>query len=111
MALLMDVEMTGFVTGKAQVRTVKDLRDLVKWCDKYQVRGESEIDWGSGCVYLDLHGSASVAPATWIECGDHLVDDIHFDILVETHSHPEHKTPAKYDWPSIDRYGDPSRPE
>ena len=108
------VEMTGWVSGKKEVRTLKDLRDLVAWADKYKLKDESVIDYGGGpYLYVDFMGESEVAKATWIECGDHLVGDEKWDVLIETHGHPEHEAqePAKYDWPTKDRYGDESRPE
>jgi len=86
------VEMTGFVCASAEVRNLNDLRELISWCDKYHVRGDSPIDYGTnGRIYLDVLGTSDSVPATWIECGDHLVDDQRFDVLLESHQHPEHK--------------------
>lgn len=108
----MKIEMTGYATMRADVRSVEDLRQLVSALDKNKVRGDAEVDWGSGYVYV---GVAEDAKATWIECGDHLYGDEQWDVLIETHSHPEHNDePAMFDWPAKDRlnqYGDESRPE
>lgn len=124
------IEMTGWVSAKKEVRTLKDLRDLVSWCDQYKLKDESVIDYGSGpYLYVDFMGESEVSKATWIECGDHLWGDEQWDVLIETHRHPEYekdngpdnyeearelaleRKPAKYDWPTKDRYGDESRPE
>ena len=87
-----DVEMTGWVAAKKEVRTLRDLRDLVAWCDKYAIPDEAVIDYsGSGpYLFVDFMGEAEVAKATWIECGDHPVGDEKWDVLIETHHHPEH---------------------
>lgn len=83
-----DIEMTGWVAAKKEVRTLKDLRDLVAWADTYKVKDESAVDLEPrGFVYLDFIGDSEVASATWIECGDHLYGDEQFDILIETHRH------------------------
>ena len=90
-----DVEMTGWVTAKKKARTLKDLRDLVAWADKYGVTDEAVLDYGSGpYLYMDFLGSDQVK-AAWIECGDHLVGDERWDVLIETHQHPEHDPPAQ----------------
>lgn len=110
------VEMTGWVSGKKEVRTLRDLRDLVAWADKHKLKDESVIDYGGGpYLYVDFMGESELVKATWIECGDHLYGDEHWDVLIETHAHPEYdqkpNAPAKFDWPTKDRYGDESRPE
>ena len=102
------IEMTGWVAAKKEVRTLKDLRDLVAWADKYGVTDEAVIDYsGSGpYLYVDFIGDAEVAKATWIECGDHLWGDEQWDVLIETHRQPEYEAqdPAKYDRPTKDRF-------
>ena len=85
-----DVELTGWVTAKKEARTLKDLRDLVAWANKYKLKDESVIDYGGGpYLYVDFLGDDQVK-ATWIECGDHLVGDEKWDVLIDTHQHPEH---------------------
>lgn len=87
------IEMTGWVTARKEVKTLQDLRDLVAWADKYNVDGKSVIDYGTGgYVYVDFMGENEVAKSVWIECGDHLHGDEHWDVLVETHHHPEYDT-------------------
>ena len=109
------VELLGFVSASKKIRTLKDLRDLVAWCDEYRVADTCEVDYGrDGNVFIDVLGSPDVVPATWIECGDHMLNDIHYDVLIETHKHPEHnesKQPAAFDWPAIDRLNELSRLE
>lgn len=116
-----DIEMTGFASVRKKVVTVDDLRALVQWLDRYKVDGSAGIDWGRDCIlYVDLVGPDSV-PASWIECGDHMVGDERFDIIIDTHTHPEHerdngpdnyeearevaleRKPARFDWPTRDR--------
>jgi len=123
------VEMSGFVSAQMKARTVKDLRAFVRWLDKYKVSDSKEIDWGSGCVYVELTSVA--VPAEWIECGEHVPPDTAYDLLISTHDH--HKKPSDFDWPTrdklkeaykqapnnyeealeeaLDRYGDEARPE
>lgn len=96
----MKIEMTGYATMRADVRTVEDLRQLVKALDENKVRGDADVEWGSGHVYV---GVAEDAKAIWIECGDHLVGDERWDVLLETHHHDDHEQPAMFDWPSKDR--------
>lgn len=118
------VRLSGFVTAECDARNVGDLRELLKWCDKYDVGDDAGLDWGYGKVYVDVTGETAV-PASWIECGDHLVGDEHWDVLIDTHTHPykgpetyeeareealEKKEPAKYDWPARDRYADERMP-
>ena len=81
------VKLSGFATAECQVRTVDDLRDLVAWCEKHAVPGDSIVDTGSDRVFIEVLGKASSVPGVWIECGDHLVDDLKYDILLETHTH------------------------
>lgn len=126
------VEMSGFVTAKKKVHTLKDLRDLVAWADKYKVSDDSVVERSFSHMWISVIGTPDSVPATWIECGDHLAGDEHWDVLIETHQHPElekyngpdtyeealelalDREPAPFDWPAIDRlnrYGDESRPE
>ena len=122
------IVMSGFVSAECEARTLGDLRALVRWCDEYRVSDEANLDWGMGKLFVDLTGKDTAA-ASWIECGDHLFDDEHWDLLIETHAHPERekyngpetyeeareealeKKPAKFDWPAWDRYADERRPE
>ena len=107
------IKMTGFVSAECEARTLGDLRALVKWCDKYRVGDEAPLDWGMGTLFVDLTGKQA-ASAAWIECGDHLVGDEHWDLLIDTHTHREQNEPAPFDWPTKDRlnrYGDETRPE
>ena len=120
-----EIKMSGFVSAECEARTLGDLRALVKWCDEYKVDDKAGLDWGGmGKLYVELTGDSAV-PAEWIECGDHLVGDEHWDVLIDTHTHkykgPEtyeeareealEKKPAKFDWPARDRYADERRPE
>jgi len=104
-----DVKMTALVTIEASIRTLGELRELVKYCDEYEVNDECELDWGSGVVFIDM--TRYGVPADWIECGDHLYPTIKHDVLVSTHSHDEPFAelrekwgkPPQYDWPTKDR--------
>ena len=82
----MKIEMKGHAALRADVRTVDDLRQLVKALDESKVRGDVEAVWGEEYVYINV---VDTAKATWIECGDHLFGDEQWDVLLETHSHPE----------------------
>ena len=125
----MDVKVTGFASAEFKVWTVKDLRLLVEWCDQHKVGDECGVDYGEGCVYVELTG-VYPADAEMVECGDHVPPSVEFDVLINTHTHGKPKTamdyPAnyeealedaipvdvpKYDWVTRDRYNDPGRPE
>jgi len=118
----MEISMSGYSHVRADARTVKDLRDLLRFLDDNRVTDSADLDWGEGYVYVIVADSVK---AEFIECGDHIPPDLHFDVILNTHSHHEpdppetfeealerdYKKPAKYDWPSIDRYGVEGRPE
>lgn len=96
----MKIEMKGHAALRADVRTVDDLRQLVKALDESKVRGDVEAVWGEEYVYINV---VDTAKATWIECGDHLPGHEQWDVLLETHHHDDHEQPAMFDWPSKDR--------
>jgi len=75
----MKIEMTGVVFATAEVRTVGDLRELIQWCDEYDVRDEAQLDWGTGQVYIDIIDNGT---AEWIEDGDSMPPNRHWDVLV-----------------------------
>ena len=84
-----DVEFTGWVSAKKEARTLKDLRDLTAWCDKHKIKDDAVLDYGGGpYIYVDFLGGDQVK-ATWIECGEHLIGDERWDVLIDTHEHPE----------------------
>ena len=105
-----EVEMTGWVAAKKEARTLKDLRELVAWADKYGVTDEAVLDYSSSgpYIYVDFLGSDQVK-ATWIECGDHLYGDEKWDVLIDTHHHPEYDPPAQEE-PSKEETFDPDWP-
>ena len=115
-----EIKMSGFVSAQCEARTLGDLRALLKWCDEYNVDDSAGLDWGMGKVYVELTGDDAV-PAEWIECGNHIPPNIKYDLIIDTHYHgPETyeeareealERPAKYDWPTKDRYSDEARPE
>ena len=115
----MKIEMSGYACVRADARTVKDLRTLLRFLDDNKVTDTAELDWGSGHLYVSVIEDAK---AEFIECGDHIPPDLKFDVILNTHSHPVPETyeealemrldqPAKFDWPAIDKYGDDARPE
>jgi hypothetical protein len=75
----LSVHMTGVVFATAEVRTVGDLRELIQWCDEYDVRDEAQLDWGTGQVYIDIIDNGT---AEWIEDGDSMPPNRHWDVLV-----------------------------
>ena len=81
-----EIKMTGYATVTTEAYTVGELRELVKYLDKYHVSDDARLDWGSGRVYVELTESAKV---TWIECGDHRRGDEKYDVLIETHEHKD----------------------
>lgn len=107
----MKIEMSGYSTVRADVRTVQDLHDLIRFLDDNRVRRDAELDWGKGHVYVLVVENAE---AEFIECGDHIPPDTHFDVILNTHTHPVPETyeealelrldqPANYDWPAHDK--------
>jgi len=104
----MEISMSGYSTVRADVRTVQDLHDLLRFLDDNRVRRDVQLDWGEGYVYAFVVENAE---AEFIECGDHIPPNLKFDVILNTHSHEEYSKPATYDWPAIDRYGDEVRPE
>ena len=89
-----NVELAGWVTAKREARTLKDLRDLVAWCDEHKIKDDAVLDYGGGCLYVDFLGDDQLK-ATWIECGDHRPGDEQWDVLIETHHHPEYDPPVQ----------------
>lgn len=96
----MRIEMRGNAALRAVIRTVHDLRQFVAAIDESKVRGDCEVDWGAGHVYVNVVDGTT---ATWIECGDHVNGDEQWDVLLQTHDHPEDDEPASYDWPTKDK--------
>ena len=85
-----EVKMYGYVVGETIVQNVGHLRELIEWCDKYHVADSVTLDWGSGrqgVLYLELSGEN--APASMIECGDHVPPVAAYDLLMETHKHKD----------------------
>lgn len=119
----MDIEMSGFVHAKTEIRNIGDLRRLLAWCDEHRVSSDVLVDWGSGYVYVLLTGD-DASPADWVLCGEHPNSGNHFDLSIAGHACDTE--PAQYDWPTKDRlqsqseklrthdewrYNDMSRPE
>jgi hypothetical protein len=115
----MKIEMSGYAYVRADVRTVEDLRTLLRFLDDNKVTDAAELDWGSEYVYVSVTEDAK---AEFIECGEHIPPDLKFDVILNTHQHQIPETyeealelrlehPARFDWPAIDKYGDLSRPE
>ena len=114
----MKVEIHGYASIKADVRTVGDLRELVKWMDKFGVDGarQVEVDRDVWTVLADTNDGDT---AEMIECGDHIPPNSRYDVLINTHSHSAMDYPAnyeealedalpvdvpKFDWMSRDKY-------
>lgn len=102
----MKIEIHGYASVKADVRTVGDLRELVKWLDRYLVESEKEVD-AQGHLWLTLADTNDGATAEMIECGDHVPPAVRYDVVINTHDHPKPEAESdrpKYDWMSIDKY-------
>ena len=102
----MKIEIHGYASVKADVRTVGDLRELVKWLDKYLIESEKAVD-AQGHLWLTLADTTEGGTAEMIECGDHVPPSTRYDVIINTHEHEQpSKKPdlPKYDWMSIDRY-------
>lgn len=104
-ALHMKIEIHGFASIKAEVRTVGDLRELVKWLDKYHVNSDRDIEYDTH-LWIPLADTHLGDKAEMISCGDHIPPDDAYDVIINTHTHAKKgkKEPPKYDWPSIDKY-------
>lgn len=81
-----EIELKGYVNAEAKVENVGDLRQLVEYLGKYNVPDSTCIDWGLDCLYVMITDDRET-PISWIECGDHLTDDVTYDLLIETHKH------------------------
>jgi len=87
---MLDISINAYAIAKASVKSAGDLRELTAWLDKYRVSDTVEIDWDREAVYVTIVDSAKAA-AVWIECGDHLVGEELYDLLLETHQHEDDK--------------------
>lgn len=103
----MRLEIHGYASVKADVHTVADLRDFVKWLDKHAVPGERVVDWDQH-LWLTLSDTNTGDTAELIECGDHVPPAAAFDVLLTTHAHESTPAPARdvpeYDWITKDKY-------
>lgn len=107
----MKIKISGFAMANADVRTLGDLREFVKWLDRHDVPDCREVDAGE-MVFVTLHDSAEGDPTVeFIECGNHIPPDKKFDIILNTHTHDEVEDIPRFDWVTRDRYNDPGRPE
>ena len=119
----MKIELQGFASVSAEVRTLADLIEFTQYLQDRHIDPESELDWGSGWVWVDL----KVHDVDWIQCGDHRPVkrpdgewEEWSDVILITHSHDEqvpgqmttdevvepqeiHHQYTDYDWPSRDR--------
>ena len=108
----MKIRITGFAMATADVRTLGDLREFVRWLDKHNVSDHREVEAGE-VMYVSLQDTTEGDTAEFIECGDHIPPDKAFDVVMNTHKHRE-QPPAdipRFDWVTRDRYNDPGRPE
>ena len=120
----MKIRITGFAMATADVRTLGDLREFVRWLDKHGVSDHREVEAGE-VMYVSLQDTTDGDTAKFIECGDHIPPNKAFDVVMNTHKHVN-DYPANYeealedalpvdvpqfDWVTRDRYNDPGRPE
>lgn len=109
----MKIEMSGYAYVRADVQTVKDMRDLMRFLDDNKVTGSAEFAFGDRYVYVSVVDDVK---AEFIECGEHIPSDMEFDVILNTHTHPinlpetyeealemQLDYPAQYDWPGRDR--------
>lgn len=100
----MNMEIHGYAYTSSEVRTVNDLRDLVRFLDDYRIDGDIEVEIDRGKAFVNIaNGKAEM-----ISCGDHVPPDENWDVIVLTHTHadddPEPQVIPQYDWMSVDRY-------
>jgi hypothetical protein len=112
------IKATGWVIGSVEVLTVGDLREIVRELDKYKIADKTGVEMERRMMWIELSGPLDHIPASPIQCGDHIGEDV-YDFILETHTHdepeqqtlfPKHTlggmsdlTIPEYDWPSIDR--------
>jgi len=101
----MDYEIKGYALLSAQVKTVGDLRELIKQFDNWQIRDDCDLDWGHGELFVELADSSRGDLVEPIGCGDHaptrnadgeFLDPIDFVITAHQCSRNE---PEKYNGP------------
>lgn len=68
----MEIEIRGFATIEANPRTLGDLRTLIKQVDEWGLCSDTELDWGPGRLFIDVHPDAVKADV--IVCGNHLFE-------------------------------------
>ena len=78
-----DIEINGWATVSAPVRSVGDLRMLMGFLDEHGVSEEAEIDWGTGKVHVDIANLTG----EFIECGEHIPPESKYDVLLVMHGH------------------------
>ena len=108
-----DLKLSGWLTMSMEARTVADLHSLSRQLLERNVPGHWLIDYGSTHIIIE---SGDDMKAEWIECSDHVFDDLRYDVLLLTHDHvedeqePDHL--AAFDWVGRDRYlsADEARP-
>jgi hypothetical protein len=66
------VELHAYVTASIRIRSVGDLRALVKYLDEAAVEDGVNVDTGSDSIYIDLADTQTGAKASLIECGEHI---------------------------------------
>lgn len=103
------IEIRGFATASTWLEDVGDMRALVKWLDEHGVDDSIGLDFDAKRVWVEL----ADGKGDMISCGDHVPPEDKYDVILLTHPHPEDNVEAKpkYDWMSVDRYGDERRPE
>jgi len=101
----MDYEIMGYTTIKAQVWSLKDLRELIAQADRWQLRDDCKIDSDLGCVFIDVADTSRGDVMEPIGCGDHVptrnadgefLDPIDFVITAHQCSRNQ---PEKYNGP------------
>lgn len=92
----------GYAHLSMTVRTVIDLRDLVKVLDKHCVADHVDVEFDRDKVFITL----AEGEGEFIQCGDHVPPDDAYDVLLNTHRHdqPKPESIPRYDWMSLDRY-------
>lgn len=106
-----DVSVNGWFTVSAKVRTVEDLHQLSRELMKRGTPGDWVVDYGADRIFIESRDSSM--RAEWIECGDHLPDEVTYDVLLLTHDHVGEEVIPQFDWVAKDRYleANDARPE
>lgn len=77
---------SGWGYAYATVTNVGDLLELAKWCTEHRIDAVAPLDLDGDQVCIEL---VDTDDAYLIECGDHMGDDVRYDVILPTHEHED----------------------